>query len=198
MPLAACTPRPPGAASPFPRPDEHDEPPVRGGHAILRGGPGALTGAVHLGLVTARTLAAAAVMFLHSVPGGGSDITLDLLGVSVGAAMGAIGGRATRLRLGANGRPLGRAGALAAGMWIAGVGARMVFYFAATHGAGPAIAAFSVAHHITGPGAWTAALVMMALADVLTRLAVVWIRGRRLTATSTPVITAPVQAGAGA
>jgi len=38
----------------------------------------------------------------------------------------------------------------------------------------------------------------MALADVLTRLAVVWIRGRRLNATSTPVITAPVQAGAGA
>ena len=37
-------------------------PPVRGGHAILRGVPGALTGAVHLGLVvTARALAAAAV-----------------------------------------------------------------------------------------------------------------------------------------
>jgi hypothetical protein len=112
--------------------------------------------------------------------------------------MGAIGGLATRLRLGADGRPLGRAGALAAGMWIAGVGARMVFYFAATHGAGPAIAAFSVAHHITGPAAWTAALVMMALADVLTRLAVVWIRGHRLTATVTPPAATSVPAGAGA
>ena len=79
-------------------------------------------------------------------------------------------------------------------MSIARVGARMVFYFAATHGAGPAIAAFSVAHHITGPGAWTAALVMMALADVLTRLAVVYLRGRRLTP-STPVLAAPAQAG---
>ena len=67
-------------------------------------------------------------------------------------------------------------------MSIAGVGARMVFYFAATHGAGPAIAAFSIAHHITGPAVWTAALVMMALADALTRLAVVYPRGRRLTA----------------
>jgi len=112
--------------------------------------------------------------------------------------MGAIGGLATRLRLGAEGRPLGRAGTLAAGMWIAGVGARMVFYFAVTHGAGPAIAAFSIAHHITGSAAWTAALVMMALADVLTRLAVVWIRGRRLTATGIPALAAPVQAGAGA
>jgi hypothetical protein len=143
-------------------------------------------------------VAAAAVMFLHAVPGGGSDLALDLLCVSAGAAMGAIGGLATRLRLGADGRPLGRAGILAAGMWIAGVGARMVFYFAATHGAGPAIAAFSIAHHITGSAAWTAALVMMALADVLTRLVVVYLRGRRLTATRTPIIGASVHAGAGA
>jgi len=148
--------------------------------------------------VPVAAVAAAAVLFLHSVPSGGSDIALDLAGTSAGAAMGAIGGLATRLRPGADGRPLGRAGTLAAGMWIAGVGARMAFYFAATHGAGPAIAAFSSAHHITGPAAWTAALVMMALADVLTRLAVVWIRGRRLTATSTPVIAAPAQAAAGA
>jgi hypothetical protein len=74
----------------------------------------------------------------------------------------------------------------------------MVFYFAATHGAGPAIAAFSIAHHITGSAAWTAALVMMALADVLTRLVVIYLRGRRLTATDTPALVTPVQAGASA
>jgi hypothetical protein len=83
-------------------------------------------------------------------------------------------------------------------MWIAGVGARMVFYFAATHGAGPAIAAFSIAHHITGSAAWTAALVMMALADVLFRLAVVYFRGRRLTVTGTPVVAAPAPVSASA
>jgi hypothetical protein len=43
-------------------------------------------------------------------------------------------------------------------------------------GAGLAIAAFSVAHHITGSSAWVAALVMMALADVLTRLVVIYLR----------------------
>jgi hypothetical protein len=112
--------------------------------------------------------------------------------------MGAIGGLATRLRPGADGRPLGRAGVLAASMWIAGVGARMLFYFAATHGAGPAIARFSIAHHITGSAAWTAALVMMALADVLTRLVTVYLRGRRLTAKATPAVATPVRAGAGA
>jgi hypothetical protein len=65
-------------------------------------------------------------------------------------------------------------------MWIAGVGARMAFAFAASNGAGPAIARSSIAHQITGSAAWVAALVMMALADVLTRLVVVYLRGRRL------------------
>jgi hypothetical protein len=82
-------------------------------------------------------------------------------GVLVGPAIGAIGVLATRLRLGADGRPLGRAGILAAGMWIGGVGARLAFAVAAGNGAGPAIARFAVAHQITGS----------ALADVLTRLA---------------------------
>jgi hypothetical protein len=152
----------------------------------------------------ALAVAAAAVLFLHSVPLGGNDIVLDLACVSAGAAMGAIGGLATRLRLGPDGRPLGRAGVLAASMWIAGVGARMAFAFAATHGAGPAIARFSVAYHITGSGAWVAALVMMALADVLTRLVVIYLRGRRLAAapaaSARPNASAraSVQVGAGA
>jgi hypothetical protein len=124
----------------------------------------------------------AAVFFLHSVPAGGNDLVLELAGVAAGAAMGAIGGLATHLRRGPGGQPLGRAGWLAAGMWIAGVGGRMVFAFAASHGAGPTIARFSVAHQITGSGAWVAALVMMALADVLTRLVIVYLRGRRLAA----------------
>jgi hypothetical protein len=127
-------------------------------------------------------VAAAAVMFLHSVPAGGSDLALEEVGVAAGAAMGAIGGLATKLRLSADGRPLGRAGWLAGCMWVGGVGARLVFAIAASNGADPAIARFSVAHHITGSAAWVAALVMMALADVLTRLVVIYLRGRRLAA----------------
>jgi hypothetical protein len=126
----------------------------------------------------------AAVMFLHSVPVGGSDLLLAAACVTAGAVMGALGGLATRLRLGADGRPLGRAGVVAASMWVGGVGARLAFAVAASNGAGPAIARFSVAHHITGSAAWVAALVMMALADVLTRLSVIYLRGRRLAAAS--------------
>jgi hypothetical protein len=143
--------------------------------------------------VPVLAVGAAALMILHTIPTGGSDLALEAAAVTAGATMGAIGGLATRLRLGADGRPLGRAGVLAASMWIGGVGARFAFAVAASNGAGPAIARFSVAHHITGSSAWVAALVMMALADVLTRLAVIYLRGRRLAA---PAAAARIPAGA--
>jgi hypothetical protein len=41
--------------------------------------------------VPVLAVAAAAVMFLHAVPTGGSDLALEAAGVAVGAAMGAIG-----------------------------------------------------------------------------------------------------------
>ena len=147
--------------------------------------------------VPVLAVGAAAAMFLHSVPVSGNDLVLQLACVSAGAVMGAVGGLATHLRLGADARPLGRAGWLAATMWIAGVGARMAFAFAASNGAGPVIARFSIAHQITGSAAWVAALVMMALADVLTRLVVVYLRGRRLAA-GPAAARAPIPAGTGA
>ena len=83
-------------------------------------------------------------------------------------------------------------------MWVGGVGARLVFAIAAGHGAGPAIARFSIAHHITGSSAWVAALVLMALADVLTRLAVIYSRGRRLAAApAAPAAAGRIPAAAG-
>jgi hypothetical protein len=147
--------------------------------------------------VPVLAVGAAAVLFLHSVPDGGNDVTLELLCVAAGIVMGTVGGLATRLRRGADGRPLGRAGWLAASMWVGGVGARMAFALTASNGAGPAIARFSIAHHITGSAAWVAALIMMALADVLARLIVVYLRGHRLAAG--PAVTpTPTRAGAGA
>jgi hypothetical protein len=127
-------------------------------------------------------VAAAAVMFLHCVPAGGSDLAMEAAGVAADAAMGAIGGLATTLRRSADARPPGRAGWLAASTWVGGVGARLALAIAASNGAGPAIARFSVAHHITGSAAWVAALVMMALTDLLTQLVVIYLRGRQLAA----------------
>jgi hypothetical protein len=72
----------------------------------------------------------------------------------------------------------------------------MAFAFATSHGLGPAVAGFSVAHQITGADAWVAALVMMALADVLTRLAVLYARGRRLAVAPAARMRVPARTGA--
>jgi hypothetical protein len=142
--------------------------------------------------VPVLAVAAAAALFLHSVPIAGNDFILELACVAAGATMGAVAGLAYKLRREPAsldpaappkaGRALGRAGWLAAGLWITAVGARMAFAIADKNGAGPAIGRFSMAHQITGEPAWVAALIMMALADVLTRLVVIYVRGRRLTA----------------
>jgi hypothetical protein len=124
----------------------------------------------------------AACYYLRSVPTAGNDVVLDLTLAAVGATLGGLCGLATRLRRGADGVPLSRAGWVAAILWVAGIGARMGFAYATSHGAGPAIGRFSVTHSITSADAWAAALILMALAAVITRLAVLWIRSRRLPA----------------
>jgi hypothetical protein len=53
----------------------------------------------------------------------------------------------------------------------------MVFAFAVSHGAHHAVVSFSIAHQI-GAAAWPVALVMMALLEVSTRIAIVQFRGR--------------------
>jgi hypothetical protein len=86
--------------------------------------------------VPVLAVAAAAVMFLHAVPSGGSDISWTWRACRPGRPW----ARSAAWPPGCAGAPTaGRwagAGVLAAGMWITGVGARMVFYFAATHGTG--------------------------------------------------------------
>jgi hypothetical protein len=127
-----------------------------------------------------------ACYYLRSVPTAGNDILLDLTLAAVGATLGGLCALATHLRRGADGVPLSRAGWIAAILWVLGVGARMGFAYATTHGSGPALVRFSAAHSITSIDAWVAALIMMALAEVLTRLAVLWMRSRRLPSADAP------------
>jgi hypothetical protein len=136
----------------------------------------------------------AAVFFLRSVPAGGNDLLLELACVAAGAVMGCMSGWFTHVRRDRGGQVLGHAGWVSASLWVAGVGARMAFVFAATHGLGPAIGRFSVAYHITSAQAWAAALVMMALADALARLTVLFVRSRRLAAAPAAAV-APTRTG---
>jgi hypothetical protein len=130
-----------------------------------------------------------ACYYLRSVPTGGDDLLLDLVLAAVGAALGGLCALFTRLRRGADGTPLSRAGVVAAILWVAGIGARMGFAYAVGHGAAPAVGRFSAAHSITSVDAWVAALILMALAEVVTRLAVLWLRSRRLPAADAPTPT---------
>ncbi len=122
----------------------------------------------------------AAAVYLHTIPTAGNDLALILGLTGVGAVMGAVAGVLTHVRPGDGGAALVRAGYGAAVVWIVGVGARMGFAYAADHGAGASIASFSRAHQITGGAAWTAALVLMALATVIARVGVLYLRGRRV------------------
>ena len=125
---------------------------------------------------------AAAAYFLRSLPAAGNDIALDLTLAAAGAILGIACALTTRLRRGADGVALARAGVVAAILWIAGVGARTGFALYAVHGGGPAIARFSSAHDITSSAAWVAALVMMGLAEVVARTATLRVRAMWLPA----------------
>jgi hypothetical protein len=117
--------------------------------------------------------------YVHSVPTAGNDLVLVGLLSSVGLGLGLLSGFATRVRV-AGGVAFARVGWIAGALLIAGICARMIFVFAVSNGAEPAIRSFSIAHHI-GAAAWPVALVSMALCEVTARLVTVQLHARRMT-----------------
>jgi hypothetical protein len=120
---------------------------------------------------------AAAAYYLRSVPSVGNDITLDAVLIVVGLLLGIGNGLFTRVYRISPKKILAKSGFIAAALWIVGMGARSVFVYEADHGGAHSIASFSEKHRITGAAAWTAALVFMALAEVLARLVILRIKG---------------------
>jgi hypothetical protein len=128
-------------------------------------------------IIPLAIVAYVAHLYVHSIPTAGNDLVLiGALGV-VGLSLGIASGFATHVRAGEDGLAVARVGWIAGALLIAGIGSRMVFAFALSHGAYHAVATFSIAHQI-GASAWPVALVMMALLEVSTRIAIVQIRGR--------------------
>ncbi|MFI9065629.1 hypothetical protein ACIGQE_27805 [Streptomyces sp. NPDC053429] len=127
--------------------------------------------------------------YLDSVPTDGNDLVLIGALTAVGAALGIAGGIYTRIRS-LDGDLLIKAGAVSAVLWIAGMGARMGFQTWVEHGGGADdVARFSLAHHITSQQAWVTAFVLMALTEVVTRVATIYIRSRAVaTAATRPVL----------
>jgi hypothetical protein len=118
----------------------------------------------------------AAFEYLHGIPTAGNDLALVIAGAAAGITLGILTGLFTTVRTGADGLAFAKAGALAAILWTIGVGTRLAFQLYASHGGGPAIARFSAHHTITSTEAWVAALILMALSEVVGRTAVLAVR----------------------
>ncbi|PWI40902.1 hypothetical protein [Streptomyces sp. ICBB 8177] len=132
-------------------------------------------------------VASASAYYLRTVPTAGDDLTLELTLAGSGALLGVLCGLTTRLWRGEDGI-YSRAGVVAAVLWVLGMATRMGFAFASDHGAAGRIADFSRTHHITSSQAWMAAFVLMALAEVVTRLVVIRYRAHRLGSTADPAV----------
>ena len=128
-------------------------------------------------LIPLAVVAYVAQMYVHSIPTSGNDLVLIAALGTVGLTLGIASGFATHVRAGENGLAVARVGWLAGVLLIAGISSRMVFVFAIHNGARHAVASFSMAHQI-GAAAWPVALVLMALLEVGTRIAIVQLRGR--------------------
>ncbi len=135
-----------------------------------------------------------AQMYLHSIPTAGNDLVLIGLLAAVGLTLGIASGFATHVRAGENGLAVARVGWLAAALLVAGIGSRIVFAFAVSHGLRSDIASFSIVHHISAT-AWPTALVLMAICEVSTRIAIVQLRGHKAM-TEHPAVTAGIPATA--
>lgn len=117
--------------------------------------------------------------YLHGIPTSGDSLLLVVLFVGLGLTLGTCSALTTRVWADGGKDPLVKAGWIAAGLWVIGMGGRMTFAIWASHGGAAPLARFSIAHHITGENTWTAALVLMALAEVASRVGMLYVRGQR-------------------
>ncbi|MGY2894460.1 hypothetical protein [Deinococcus sp. UYEF24] len=120
-----------------------------------------------------------AFYFLNGLPTAGHDVPLELGGAALGVVFGVLAsGASTVFRQGD--RVMVKSGWLFAGVWVAALGLRVAFAELATYN--PAVQAwvvdFSIQNQITGPEAWRAAFVLMALVMVVTRIALVAVRSQ--------------------
>jgi hypothetical protein len=124
-------------------------------------------------------VAAAALYYLRGIPTSGNDLLLDFALGGLGLVLGIAAAATTRVWRAADGHAYAKAGVIASILWIVGIGSRLAFEEFWTHGGTNDVVNFSVAHDITSQNAWVAALVIMALAEVMSRLLVLRLRGAR-------------------
>ncbi|MGW4905132.1 hypothetical protein [Streptomyces sp. NPDC004270] len=121
-----------------------------------------------------------ATSYLHEIPTAGNDLSLIAAFAGTGIACGVAGGLLTRVRF-ADGHVRVKATLGAAALWVLSMGFRLGFAIWTSHPSGETrIAHFSATHDITGEQAWVAALVLMAVSEVVIRLGIIVVRGQTL------------------
>jgi hypothetical protein len=128
----------------------------------------------------------AAANYLHGIPTAGNDLVLVAVLALTGATIGVASGLVMFMRRGDRGEVLARAGWASAFFWVLGMGSRFAFLVWITHGGSPTIAHFSAQNSITSGAAWTAALLGMAVFEVLGRSLTMALRRQQLTGGGIP------------
>ena len=113
--------------------------------------------------------------YLTPIPTGGNDLALIGAFALVGTALGVAGGTTMHMRM-EEGKVFVRAGFTAASLWVVSMAARLAFILWMEHSGGPILFRFSSQHQITSMQAWVSALILMVLAEVVTRIATILIR----------------------
>jgi len=132
-------------------------------------------------------LAWACSEYLRGFAVGGNDVLLIVLFTLFGIVLGLASGLCTRVWASSTGQAIAQAGWWAAFFWIAGMGFRFFFIlWTDSASGGQSITNFSYHHSITSSQAWVTALLLMAVGEVLARIAVLRIRGYLLTSRATP------------
>jgi hypothetical protein len=127
--------------------------------------------------------------YLHTVPTDGNNLLVVIGLTLVGATFGSLSALTTRVRTDGGRFALVKAGWVAAGLWVLSMGGRFTFAVWASHGGGPSLYRFSTAHGLDIT-VWTAAIVLMALGEVVTRTGILFYRTRRALA-SAPAVEQP-------
>lgn len=130
----------------------------------------------------------AAITYMRGFPPRTADLALVLGCAVTGIVLGLLAGRSSFVYRGTQGRLMVKSTAATVVFWTLGAIGRLVFALYATQGGGPTVARFSAANGLT-LGAWTSALTLMALAEVMGRTAV--LAPRALNARVTPSTANP-------
>lgn len=141
-------------------------------------------------LIPIGIVAWAASNYLHGIPTSHNNLVLIGGATLIGAVLGGLCALFTSVKRDSQGFLFAKAGFVAAAFWILGTGARLAFQLYATHGGESSIARFSSTHGITTINAWTAALIMMAIGEVVLRTGIIAWKGYTL-GRETPSVDRP-------